>query len=67
MVPILHGKNFTWFNKRVHPSLAKLDKFLFSVQWENRYPGIQQELANQLLDHFFGYQYNGCLVAAVSV
>lgn len=33
----LHGRKFTLSNKSKSPSLAKLAKFLYSTQWNDKY------------------------------
>lgn len=43
MIPPLHGKKFTWSNKRENSSFAKLDRFSFSTQWSDTFPSIQKD------------------------
>lgn len=38
IVPLLNDRRFTWSNKRDVTSMALLDKFLFSYQWEDKFP-----------------------------
>ncbi|KAL4204912.1 hypothetical protein AMTRI_Chr01g134570 [Amborella trichopoda] len=35
----LQGNRFTWSNHAQNPSLSKLDRFLFSTNWEEQFPG----------------------------
>lgn len=45
----LRGKNFTWSNSR---TMARLDRFLLSVNWSISYPNSRQEaVANTSSDH----------------
>jgi hypothetical protein len=34
----LSGRQFTWANRRVHPTYEKLDRILASVSWEQKFP-----------------------------
>ncbi|XP_078156078.1 uncharacterized protein LOC144551855 [Carex rostrata] len=48
----MHGRQFTWNNDRESPSMARLDRFLFSTEWNNKYPNSQQSaLPNTSSDH----------------
>lgn len=48
----LQGRKFTWSNEREDPSMAKLDRFLISEEWNNKFPNSQQQsLANTSSDH----------------
>ena len=38
----LHGGSFTWSSLREVASKARLDRFLFSVDWEDRFPTVSQ-------------------------
>lgn len=50
--PPLHGGKFTWTNKREIPSFAKLDRFLYSTLWNDKFPFfIQKGLFSQLSDY----------------
>ena len=49
----LRGGSFTWSNTREVASKARLDRFLFSTDWEDKFPSIsQQRLPRLLSDHF---------------
>ena len=51
--PPLVGGNFTWSNSREVASRSILDRFLLSVDWEEKFPSICQcQLSRSLLDHF---------------
>ncbi|XP_020270858.1 uncharacterized protein LOC109846046 [Asparagus officinalis] len=48
----LHGRKFTWSNKRMSPSMARLDRVFFNSDWEDIFPfSKQQGLSSQLSDH----------------
>ena len=38
----LQGGSFTWSNTREVASKAKLDRFLFSAEWEDKFPSVSQ-------------------------
>lgn len=40
--PYLCGGNFTWFRGPNHHSAARLDRFLYSVEWEEFFKNIKQ-------------------------
>ncbi|KAG5595413.1 hypothetical protein H5410_036645 [Solanum commersonii] len=42
--PHMSGGNFTWFRGVNHPSAARLDRFLFSMEWEESFKNIKQKL-----------------------
>ena len=49
----LQGGPFTWSNTREVASKARLDRFLFSADWEDKFPSVsQQSLPRLLSDHF---------------
>ena len=49
----LEGGNFTWSNSREVESKAWLDRFLFTVDWEAKFPIVcQRRMFRLLSDHF---------------
>jgi len=42
--PHMSGGKFTWFRGVNHPSAARLDRFLFSMEWEESFKSIRQKL-----------------------
>ena len=34
----LHGRRYTWSNERREPTLVRLDRWFYSVDWEERHP-----------------------------
>ena len=49
----LQGGRFTWSNNREHNSSSRIDRFLFSADWDEHFPPISQiRLPCVLLDHF---------------
>lgn len=40
--PYLSGGKFTWFRGDNHPSAARLDRFLYSMSWEENFKSIKQ-------------------------
>ena len=47
------GGTFTWSNSREVVSKARLDKFLFSVDWEDKFPTVSRRRMSRLCsDHF---------------
>ncbi|XP_020262363.1 uncharacterized protein LOC109838323 [Asparagus officinalis] len=49
----LSVRTFTWSNKRLKPSMARLDRFLINYEWENKFPScIQFSLPAFGSDHF---------------
>ena len=49
----LQGGFFTWSNSREVVSKARLDRFLFSADWEDKFPFVSQQCLPRLLfDHF---------------
>lgn len=48
----LQGRRFTWSNERDDPSMAQLDRFLISSDWNTKFPNSQQlSLPNTSSDH----------------
>ena len=39
----LQGGSFTWSNSREVASKARLDRFLFSANWEDKFPTVSQD------------------------
>ncbi|XP_050259852.1 uncharacterized protein LOC126704907 [Quercus robur] len=49
----LVGGSFTWSNSREVASRSRLDRFLVSTDWEEKFPSVcQRHLSRLLLDHF---------------
>ena len=49
----LQGGSFTWSNSREVASKARLDRILFSADWEDRFPTVSQRQMSRLCsDHF---------------
>ena len=49
----MEGGTFTWSNSREVASKARLDRFLFSPDWEDKFPTVCQRRMSRLLsDHF---------------
>ena len=49
----LVGGNFTWSNSKEVASRSRLDRFLLSADWEEKFPSIcQRRLSRLLLNHF---------------
>ena len=49
----LEGETFTWSNSREVESKARLDRFLFFANWEDKFPTVCQSKMSRLLsDHF---------------
>ena len=48
----LEGGKFTWSNNRETPAMSRIDRFLYSADWEDRYPTVvQKRLPKLLSDH----------------
>jgi exonuclease III len=48
----LHGRKFTWSNRQNSPTLVRLDRAFYSVDWEQTFPNcLLQSAASQDLDH----------------
>ncbi|KAG5575495.1 hypothetical protein H5410_055629 [Solanum commersonii] len=41
--PHLNGGKFSWFRGINHPSAARLDRFLYSMEWEEKFKNIRQK------------------------
>jgi hypothetical protein len=51
--PCLERGRFTWSNSREDEAMSRIDRFLFSADWDDKFPTIkQQRLTRILLDHF---------------
>ena len=49
----LQGGIYTWSNDKEVVLKARLDKFLFSADWEDRFPTVSQRRMSRLCsDHF---------------
>ena len=49
----LQGGTFTWSNSREVASKARLNRFLFSADWEDKFPTFSQRRMSRLCsDHF---------------
>jgi exonuclease III len=48
----LQGRKYTWCNERKVPSYVRLDRFLISTEWTQKFPNtIQKALPNTSSDH----------------
>ena len=50
---LLEGGTFTWSNSREVALKARLDRFLFSVDWEDKFPTVHQRRLSRLLSDYF--------------
>lgn len=51
--PPLKRGSFTWSNNREVESMSCIDRFLYSLDWEDQFPSIiQRKLLRLMLDHF---------------
>uniref|UniRef100_A0A2N9HJW1 Reverse transcriptase domain-containing protein n=1 Tax=Fagus sylvatica TaxID=28930 RepID=A0A2N9HJW1_FAGSY len=49
----LEGGLFTWSNNRENAAMSRIDRFLFSEEWDGLFPKIQQKRLPRILsDHF---------------
>ena len=49
----LEGGLFTWSNNRVNEAMSRIDRFLYSDEWDDLFPSIlQKRLPRILSDHF---------------
>ena len=49
----LEGGSFTWSNNRTNVSMSRIDRFLYSSDWEDHFPAIHQKRLPRLLsDHY---------------
>ena len=49
----LEGSKFTWSNNRESPAMFRIDRFLYSRDWEDRYPIVVQKRLPKLLSNHF--------------
>jgi hypothetical protein len=48
----LHGRHFTWSNQHATPTLVKLDRVLYTVDWKEHFPGcLHQSMVSNDFDH----------------
>lgn len=48
----LQGRRYPWSNNREQPAVSKIDRFLFSKEWDERFTGvILVALPRCILDH----------------
>jgi endonuclease/exonuclease/phosphatase family metal-dependent hydrolase len=51
-IPLLGGR-FTWSNNSENTSSSRIDRFLFSLDWNDHFPNISQKRLPRILsDHF---------------
>jgi exonuclease III len=51
--PQLEGGTFTWTNIREVEARSRIDRFLFSLDWEDHFPSIiQRRMPRLMSDHF---------------
>ena len=51
--PLLEGRQYTWSNGKEEEALSRLDRFLFTTNWEDQFPSIiQRRMPRLLFDHF---------------
>uniref|UniRef100_A0A2N9FVR5 Reverse transcriptase domain-containing protein n=1 Tax=Fagus sylvatica TaxID=28930 RepID=A0A2N9FVR5_FAGSY len=49
----LEGGRYTWSNNRENAAMSRIDRFLYTGEWEDRYPTVvQRRLSRLLSDHF---------------
>ncbi|KAL4196362.1 hypothetical protein AMTRI_Chr04g182850 [Amborella trichopoda] len=49
----LQGSRYTWSNHATNPTLSKLDRFLFSLNWEEHFPrSLAMALPKPISDHY---------------
>ena len=49
----LEGGSYTWSNNRTDVSMSRIDRFLYSMDWEDHFPSIHQKhLPRLLFDHY---------------
>ena len=49
----LEGGKYTWSNNRIDASMSRIDRFLYSTDWEDHFPAIHQKRLPRLLsDHY---------------
>ncbi|WMV59774.1 hypothetical protein MTR67_053159 [Solanum verrucosum] len=50
--PHLNGGTFTWYRGAGHDSAARLDRFLYSIEWEVQFRNIRQQIMPRVIsDH----------------
>ena len=49
----LEGGRFTWSNNRENASMSRIDRFLYSEDWEDQFPTITQRRLPQILSNHF--------------
>ena len=49
----LQGGTFTWSNSQEVASKARLEKFLFSTNWEDKFPTVSQRRMSRLCSDYF--------------
>ena len=49
-IPLERGK-FTWSNNRESPAMSRIDRFLYSDDWEDCYPTVVQKRLPKLSYH----------------
>ena len=50
--PPLEGGRFTWSNSREEEAMSRIDRFLYTLGWEDQFPNITQRRLPCLSDHF---------------
>ena len=49
----MEGGRYTWSNNRENAAMSRIDRFLYTGDWEDRYPTVvQRRLSRLLSDHF---------------
>ena len=50
--PPLEGGRYSWSSHEVVPVLSRIDRFLFSVEWEDHFQGVHQVILPKITsDH----------------
>ncbi len=49
----LEGGSFTWSNNRTDVSMSRIDRFLYSTDWEDHFPAIHQKRLPRLLSNHY--------------
>ena len=64
----MEGGTFAWSNSQEVASKARLDTFLFSADWEDKFPTVCQRRVSRLLsDHFPTVLEGGSFIRARGV
>ena len=51
--PPLEGGRYTWSSHEIVPVLSGIDRFLFSIEWEDHFQGVHQVTLPKITsDHF---------------